>query len=114
MDKMVAYCGLVCTDCPIYKATRKDDDARRVRVAGEWSKMFGWDLSASDINCDGCLAEEGRLFKYCHDCGVRPCAGERGVATCAQCGDYICDKVQALIDVVPMIKTQLEALRAEL
>ncbi|PIX31581.1 hypothetical protein COZ60_03745, partial [Candidatus Bathyarchaeota archaeon CG_4_8_14_3_um_filter_42_8] len=29
MEKMVGYCGIVCSDCPVLMATRKNDDAER-------------------------------------------------------------------------------------
>ncbi|MCK4356498.1 DUF3795 domain-containing protein [Candidatus Bipolaricaulota bacterium] len=25
MEKMIAYCGLICTNCPAYIATQKND-----------------------------------------------------------------------------------------
>ncbi len=33
MSKMIAYCGLVCSDCPTFLATRNDDDAAREKTA---------------------------------------------------------------------------------
>ena len=32
MDKMIAYCGIVCTECPAFEATQKNDDAKRKKV----------------------------------------------------------------------------------
>jgi len=29
MDKIIAYCGLVCSDCPAYIATQAGDRARQ-------------------------------------------------------------------------------------
>ena len=33
MDKIIAYCGLICTECPAFLATQADDDSQRVQVA---------------------------------------------------------------------------------
>lgn len=33
MDKMIAFCGIVCSECPAFVATQKDDDAKRKEVA---------------------------------------------------------------------------------
>ncbi|MGB9718029.1 MAG: DUF3795 domain-containing protein [Thermoproteota archaeon] len=40
MSKLIAYCGLICSECPAFIATQRDDDAERKRVA-ELSKEFG-------------------------------------------------------------------------
>jgi hypothetical protein len=56
MKEMVAYCGLVCTECPTYQATQKNDNNARAKIAEAWSKQFKVNLKAEDINCDGCLA----------------------------------------------------------
>ncbi|MCK4571680.1 DUF3795 domain-containing protein, partial [candidate division WOR-3 bacterium] len=37
MDKMIAYCGIICTECPAFLATQKDDDEERKKVAEMWS-----------------------------------------------------------------------------
>ncbi|KUK85723.1 MAG: Uncharacterized protein XE03_1923 [candidate division TA06 bacterium 34_109] len=29
MDKMIAFCGLICTECPAFIATQKNDDIER-------------------------------------------------------------------------------------
>ena len=33
MDRMVAYCGIVCTDCPGFIATQAEDTAELERLA---------------------------------------------------------------------------------
>ena len=32
MDKMIAFCGIVCTECPAFLATQKDDDKERRKI----------------------------------------------------------------------------------
>jgi len=61
MNKMIAFCGLTCTECLAFIATRKDDDKERQKVAKVWSKEFNSDIKPEDINCDGCLEEESGL-----------------------------------------------------
>ena len=53
MEEMISYCGLVCNECPAYIATRDNDDHLRAKVAGKWSRQFGFDMKAEDVNCDG-------------------------------------------------------------
>lgn len=64
MDRIISYCGITCSDCPTYKATRMNDDAERKRVAELWTKQYGHPFKAEDINCDGCLTKGTRVFNY--------------------------------------------------
>jgi len=41
MEKMVAFCGLVCTDCKAFIATQENNDAKRREIAEAWSKEYG-------------------------------------------------------------------------
>jgi hypothetical protein len=113
MEKMMAYCGLICTDCPAYIATQKNDNEARKKVAEEWSKHDAA-LKPEDINCDGCLADTERLFKFCNVCEVRKCGKARGVVNCAYCDDYGCDKLTEIFKMAPEAKTRLDELRKTL
>ena len=72
--KIVAYCGIPCSDCPAYIATRKNDDALRRETAKKWSEMFKADIKPEDINCDGCPTDSERIFNHCRVCEIRKCA----------------------------------------
>jgi hypothetical protein len=39
METMIAYCGIICSECPVYLATQADDDKAREDVAncGQYS-----------------------------------------------------------------------------
>lgn len=112
-ETWTAYCGLVCTDCPAYVAQRTGDDALRAETAKRWSGP-GFSVKAEEVNCDGCAVPGGERFKYCAECEVRGCASSRGVATCAECADYACDKLERLIAMIgPEIRTALDALRGD-
>jgi len=108
---MIAYCGLVCTECLAYIATRQDDDEKRVKVAGIWSKQFKAAIKPEDINCDGCLSSGGRLFSHCKVCKIRSCAGEKGLPNCAHCADFACKEVDFILKAVPGAKDTLEEIR---
>ncbi|HUW65472.1 MAG TPA: DUF3795 domain-containing protein [Spirochaetia bacterium] len=64
MSRMIAYCGLVCSDCPAFLATQNDDDAAREKTAAMYAEKYGFSLKAGDINCDGCVTVGGRLIEY--------------------------------------------------
>ena len=114
MEKMIAFCGLVCTECPAYLATQRDDDALRAKTAAEWSTMFGASIPPEAIHCDGCHAVGGRLFRHCTVCEVRLCGLQRKVLTCAHCDDYGCERITAFFKMAPEAKASLDAIRAEL
>ena len=113
MEKMIAFCGLVCSDCPAFIATKKDDDEERSKVAEMWSKHDAT-LKPEDINCDGCLADSEMVFKFCNVCEVRKCGKEKGVVNCAYCDDYACDKLTKIFKMAPEAKTNLDEIRKNL
>lgn len=112
MDKMVAYCGLVCTECPAYIATQANDVAAIQRVAEKWAKEFNATFTADDVWCDGCLSDGPRLCSHCGECKVRACAISRGVVNCAHCDDYGCETLTGFLVYAPGAKVTLEEIRA--
>jgi len=110
-DKMIAYCGLVCSDCPTLIATQKNDDKMREETAKKWSEMFHADIKPADINCDGCPTDSASLFNYCAQCEIRKCAREKGVKNCAYCADYPCKKLTAFLKDAPEAKAVLDGIR---
>jgi hypothetical protein len=95
MSEMMAYCGLLCSECPAYKATVADDMALRKETAENWSKMFGADIKTEDINCLGC--ESDTLFGHCKICEIRACAKEKAVEDCGRCDSFACAKVEGIL-----------------
>jgi hypothetical protein len=109
--KIIAKCGIVCSECPAYIATQKNDDALRAETAKKWSEQFKSDIKPADINCDSCQSDSPRLFSYCAICEIRKCAREKKVATCAACPEYSCKKLDAFLANVPEARKTLETLR---
>ena len=113
-DKMIAFCGLICTDCGAYIATKRNDDEKREEVAKLWSREFNKEFKTEDINCDGCLDLEGRLFGYCTTCEIRKCGLEKKVKNCAYCEEYACERLLEFFKMAPVAKETLEKVRKEL
>jgi len=109
-DKIIAYCGLVCSDCAAFIATQENDTEKLKALALEW---YGEENNATSCICDGCTTA-GRKNKHCLECGVYLCASERGVINCAHCADYDCETLTGLFEFIPAAKTNLEAIRAAL
>jgi hypothetical protein len=87
---MIAFCGVVCTKCPVYIASQKNDDERRKKVAQKWS-LPEEPIKSQDIDCGGCLVGGKKLYKFCATCEVRICGFRKKVETCAHCDEYPCE-----------------------
>jgi hypothetical protein len=111
MQEMVAYCGIVCTECPAYKATKSNDDKARAKIAEEWSKEYQHPLKAEDINCDGCLTAGDVHVGYCNVCEIRSCGSGREVLNCAHCVEYPCRKLTDFHSRAGDAKAKLESIR---
>lgn len=90
MKQKIAFCGLNCSQCPMYIATQNDDDTARASAANMLETTYGLKFKPEEINCDGCHTENGRLLGYCKTCKIRACGMEKGVETCAQCNEQPC------------------------
>ena len=116
MKPMIAGCGLDCTACPVFIATRENSDEKREKVAREWSKLFKYEFKKEDMNCEGCKSAGGRLFGHCANCDIRKCVSEKKIENCAHCGDYACEKLAAFLTFLPnpAARQNLEKIRAAL
>jgi len=115
MDRMVAYCGLICTDCPAYIATQADDRAALERVAAEWREEYNApEITVESVICDGCLGDAGRKCSHCFKCEIRACGMARGVSNCAHCPDYACEKLEDFFGLVPDARTTLDEIKQAL
>jgi hypothetical protein len=113
MERMVAYCGIVCTDCPGFIATQAGDTAELERLAEHSRTEYNRpEITVAWVMCDGCLAKSERMCAYCAECGIRLCGMERGVENCAFCEDYACEKLQDFFKMVPQAQAVLVEIRA--
>lgn len=119
MEDNVSYCGLICETCPIYLATREQDEEKKyemkVDVARQIKDRYGMECKPEDINdCDGCKTETGRLYWGCKHCSVRKCASERGVDNCAHCDQYPCEELEEFFAKEPISKERLDEIKKSL
>lgn len=111
MNRVIAYCGIICSDCPAFKATNANDDAERRRVAKLWTEQFGVEHKIKDINCDGCLSKGPRIYRHCTTCEIRKCGLDRNVENCAHCEEYACEKLSKLFNEYKPAKEVLDEIR---
>lgn len=104
MTSMIAYCGLDCGKCDAHMATVNDDRELLRRTAESWSRLNGVTIMPEDIRRLGCRGD-GPRPDFCEKhCRVRPCASERGFATCGECSEMDdCPKIGAIIASTPQV-----------
>jgi hypothetical protein len=113
MDKIVAYCGIICAECPACKATRDNNDEERKRIAAEWSKQYSSDIKPEDVNCRGCMDVDGPWLGYCMTCEIRKCGKQKQVENCAFCAEFACTRLTEFLKMAPAAKTNLEEIRSK-
>ena len=99
----LAYCGLDCSACEAFIATRDNNEKLKAKTAKEWSKLYGsylkQELKPADINCRGCKTGDS-LFIGCRNCSIRKCCREKKLETCAICKGYeTCDLLNGFFTV---------------
>jgi hypothetical protein len=87
----ISFCGIDCNACPAYIASQANDTAKLAEVVKNWNSEE-FPLDDGDVQCDGCHAE--RVAKFVPQCTTRQCGLENGVENCAQCDEYVCDKLE--------------------
>ena len=107
MSRIIAYCGLVCSNCPAFLATKNDDEAAREKTAAFYAKEYGFNFKPEDINCDGCLAVGGRLLDFCKNCEIKQCCSKKGLENCAVCDEQPCEILVKFHEFSPYAKDSL-------
>jgi predicted nucleic acid binding AN1-type Zn finger protein len=108
--QMLSYCGIDCSVCPAYSATRANDIEKLTSLAVEW---FEGSMDYSIVECEGCKGE-GRIMKWCNECPTRACAIDRQMENCAYCRDYGCEKLLKVFEMSEEPRQNLERIRASL
>ena len=115
MEKIIATCGIVCSECDAYVATQANDLEALERLAQHAREAYGVENATAETSmCDGCLADDGRQIGYCATCEIRACAVERGALNCAHCPDYACEQLEGFLEPVPEARGVLDDMRASL
>jgi hypothetical protein len=116
MDRIIAYCGLVCSECDAYVATQANDLETLERLAQHARDEYGVeDATAETTMCDGCLGEHEHQVGYCATCEIRTCGVEQGVANCAHCPGYDgCAKLEGFFGQVRGARAVLDEIHGSL
>lgn len=86
VNQLIGCCGLDCEKCDARIATITNNNALREKTADLWTKLNGVTILPEMINCTGCRIE-GAKTPFCDKlCPVHNCVREKGLDTCADCG----------------------------
>jgi len=112
-DDILAYCGLLCGSCPIHLASLEPDKSRqhamRIEIARISNEKYAMNLNPAEVtDCDGCRADTGKIFSACLACGIRKCAQQKELESCAYCIDYPCKKLEKIFQDDPEARVRLE------
>lgn len=113
MEKIIAYCGLICNNCPAFIATKNNDENEKKKLAAEWTRD-DYEVKPEDINCHGCGRGSEKVFKFCRECEIRRCGIERDIENCAHCENYPCDKLNVPFEGTPENKKILDEISEKL
>ncbi len=101
----LAYCGLYCLECSFRAASETGEMRHLQGVPEKYARLAARPLA--DLACPGCKGDN-----VCGDCAIKDCAQEKGIAVCAECGEFPCERVEAFgNDGVPHHAGALRALR---
>ncbi len=114
VSEMIAYCGLDCSVCKVFKASQTNDLEWKKQIAKHWSDQGEIKFKPEDATCNGCKSNV--ISGFCRKiCKIKPCAEEKKVETCAHCKDYLCAKLKEFLsDEDPAAAKNLEQIHKEL
>ena len=107
MQPILTRCGYRCDLCLAYKPNVEKNPTNQQKLSDGWFKYFGFRLPASEICCDGCMSDNHKLIDQ--SCPVRPCVIARGLDNCAQCEQYVCEKLTQRLVVFGEVKRRVGA-----
>jgi hypothetical protein len=105
---MIAYCGLNCSKCEGYLATKSNDNKKLTEVAEKWSKQFHAEVKPEHVICDGCKPGERKSFHCSNMCKIRKCCLEKEYDSCIECNDFACEDLQFVLNHAPEARQNLE------
>ncbi len=119
MNETISYCGLICKGCPIYLASKEEDQTKKQQMINDiisaCREIYGINYNFEDINdCDGCKSESGIIFFGCRNCNIRKCAIEKGIDNCSYCDEYACEDLLAIFKTDREAKIRLENFRKDI
>ena len=103
----ISFCGQVCAECPVFQATRENDQGQRIWLALEYSSM-DHQYQPWEMHCNGCHSQAIALAPMCKTCEIRDCAYGHVLISCAECENYPCSTIERLVPVETDNRVELD------
>lgn len=94
-QEILTKCGYRCDLCLAYRGNVEKAD-ERAKLSNGWFDFYGFRIEPEKIVCDGCVSCANPKL-IAEGCSVRACVVERGLNNCAECDEYVCDKLKTLM-----------------
>jgi len=89
-NKMIAVCGLDCSECDIFQAPNNPEIAQQ--IVDWFRKKRNIEVKIEDIRCLSCRGD--RTKHWSPDCWIlKCCVDKKGLEFCYQCEDFPCEKL---------------------
>lgn len=107
----IAFCGLDCSTCEEFLATKENNLENLQNIAKRWSDVeeINFEVTVEDVRCDGCRADKRKSFHCTEKCRIRKCCLEKGFESCIECEKYPCPNENSIADHIPDIVSRAEA-----
>jgi hypothetical protein len=107
MGSILTRCGYRCDLCLAYRPNVEKNPSNQQKLSDGWHKYFGFRIPQEQVLCDGCMSDHPKLIDQA--CPVRPCAIEKGRDNCAQCEQYVCEKLKERLVMYEEVKNRIGA-----
>jgi hypothetical protein len=98
--KLLARCGLYCAECSFKTAYDEKDEKHLDSIPYPLNRK-----NIEEYDCNGCKSDKC----ICGICNIKPCAIEKNIESCAECGSFPCDKISQFgNDGIPQHKDAFE------
>lgn len=84
-NKNIGYCGIDCSRCDAYIATKNNDQKLFEKTAQLWSELNHAKITPDQLICEGCRYDGAKSFFCGQLCEIRKCAAKKEYFTCAEC-----------------------------
>lgn len=95
---MIAYCGIDCSKCKSYLATRSEDTKELEKAAAELSRIYNAEVKPEYVICDGCRLDKRHSYFCANSCKMRKCCISKSYNSCIECDEYPCKELQFELD----------------
>jgi len=89
-ERLIAACGLDCTDCDMRQAATNPETQRKFAIWFKENRSL--DVKPETIRCSWCKGD--RSDHWSPDCWIlKCCVDEKGLAHCSQCEVFPCPRL---------------------